>query len=140
MPWILSPVYLFYKIQISITCALFGKKVGVDQYKNKYFILRKKNAFGKNKRICIYYNLPEATKIPAIWADWMHYRTNSVPSSSYKPKYSWILPHLPNITLSKYKYRHLTSAKYNAENDLIPRLNLKNQIGVRKYQAWSPTN
>lgn len=130
--------YLFAKAHAMFVCILFGKKVGEDQYKNKYYVLAFKNYLGKHKRFCLFYGLPEATKVPPNWADWMAHRTNFAPSSSYTPKYSWIMPSLPMLTLSKYKYRQLKHSKYNSVFDVIPRLNLQNKTGVRSYKAWSP--
>ena len=121
-----------------LICTFFGKKVGVDQFKNSYFVLLFKDHFDRHKRICVYNGIPEASKVPPHWADWIHFRTNTTPQTNYKPKYSWMLSSLPNLTLSKYKYRQLTHPKYNQGFDLIPRLNLKNKTGVRHYKSWSP--
>ena len=75
-----------------------SKKVGVDEFGNKYFI---KN---NNKRIVIYNGIAEATKIPAEWHVWLHYITNQIPVNINTNKYSWQKIHHPNLTGTKNAY------------------------------------
>ena len=127
-------MYLFHKIYTIVVCFIFGKKIGIDQYKNLYYVLSLNNALGKKRRICIYNGIPEGTKIPPVWSDWINYRTDNIPSSVYTPKYPWIMSSLPTLTFSKYKYRQKTSSKYQEEYDIMPQLKTK----LRFYKPWSP--
>jgi NADH:ubiquinone oxidoreductase subunit len=130
--------HLFFKFYIGLVCKFWGRCVGRDQYANQYFVLKSTNHLGKKKRICLYNGIPEGSKVPPLWADWLNYRSMNVPDQNYKPKYSWIMPFLPSLTLSKYRYLQLNHEKYNPDYDLVPRLNLKNKTGVRHCKFWSP--
>ena len=59
---------------------LKGKKVGIDEKGNKFYVHRKNN----KKRWIIYNGLMDASKVPALWHDWLHYRTDEIPNESEK--------------------------------------------------------
>ncbi len=133
----LSPLYLSSKIYNTIICKLFGECVAVDNFNNKYYVLRIKNYWGKNKRICLYKGYPEASKIPPLYNDWIHFRTDTLPSKNQGHKYQWMLDHVPCLTLSHYKFRQQTLNSYDKDLDLIT-ITIKSNTKVRSYKAWSP--
>lgn len=113
--------------------ALFGKKVGVDEFGNKYYHTKafSKNVgmYGKERRWVVFKGKAEASKIPPHWHGWIHYSFDEVPKNSdIKKDYEWQKEHLPNLTGTEYAY--LPSGH-----------NLKG--GVRDkatgdYEAWKP--
>ena len=62
---------IFFKIY----CFLFAKKIGCDEYGNKYYT--KKNLSPKNnyreRRFVIYKGIVEASKVPQEWNAWLHH-------------------------------------------------------------------
>lgn len=87
------------KFLINLQIKLFCKKIGVDQYGNKYY--EKISNKGKNKRYVIYNGIVESSKIPPMWHAWLHYIENKVPTMKIS-KYSWQKEHVPNLTGTIY--------------------------------------
>lgn len=75
---------------------LFGKKLGQDEFGNKYF------TNSKGKRWVIYQGLDEASKVPAEWHRWLHKTTDELPVDV--KKHSWEQQHLPNLTGTVHSY------------------------------------
>ena len=61
----------------------FGKLVGIDDSKNKYYV------DSKDRRWVIFNSDVEATKIPPEWHAWMHHLIKEVPSQKEFSKYKW---------------------------------------------------
>lgn len=100
--------------------AVFGKKIGADEFGNKYFT----NKGGK--RWVIYNGIAEASKVPAAWHRWLHKTTDEAPEKIKKHK--WEKPHLPNLTG--------TINAYLPDNHPS-----KLSAGAKKpqsYSAWTP--
>ncbi len=119
-------MYLSYNnFFFKIYCFLFTKKVGEDNYGNKYFF--KKNSSPKNnfreRRFVIYKGVVEASKIPQEWNAWLHHMSNNIPiSNEKKPK--WIKNHVPNLTGTPYAYEYKDK---------------KNKMKIKNiYSRWSP--
>lgn len=107
----------------NILTKLFFKKIGNDEYGNKYFISKKKNSRGFYTRRVIYKGFSEPSKVPPMWNAWLRYNTDEPPKNSH---YFWQKPHLPNLTGTKYAYspRGIKGEK------------LEKYSG--QYNAWTP--
>jgi NADH:ubiquinone oxidoreductase subunit len=102
---------------------LKGAHVANDDFGNMYY--EERFLFGKPKnrrqrRWVIYKGVPEASKVPAEWHAWLHFTTDSTPEGTPPVSYSWIKPHLPNLTGTDKAYE--------------PPVNRK----ATYYQAWQP--
>ena len=106
-----SRIYTFLK----------GKKVGIDEKCNKFYVHRKNN----KKRWIIYNGLMDASKVPALWHDWLHYRTNEIPNESDK-NLNWYKMHKENTTGTEEAY----SPDLSKNNE--PKILKKN------YEPWNP--
>ena len=100
---------------------LKGKKVGIDEKGNKFYVHRKNN----KKRWIIYNGLMDASKVPALWHDWLHYRTDEIPNESDK-NLNWYKMHKENTTGTKEAY----SPDLSKNNE--PKILKKN------YEPWNP--
>jgi len=111
---------------------LFGKFVGKDEFGNKYYEHRSALLGGRKKRWVIYNGEEEATKIPATWHAWVHYVTDKKPKSSPGPSKdktkTWIKPHLPNLSGTKYTYRPKGHVLEGGER----------ATATGDYEAWKP--
>lgn len=98
------------KIGTLIFTTVFGKKVGVDEFGNKYYKSSKLvgkyiGRYDKERRWVIFKGKAEPSKIPAYWHGWMHYALDEVPTAAdIKKKYQWQKSHLPNLTGTAYSY------------------------------------
>ena len=68
----------------------FGKLVGVDDSKNKYYV------DSKDRRWVIFNSEVEATKIPPEWHAWIHHLIKEVPTKADFSKYDWQKDHHEN--------------------------------------------
>ena len=92
----------------------FGKYVGSDEYKNKYYQSK------KNERWVIYANNIEATQITADWYLWMHHTIDKAPENK-DIKHLWQKKHQENQS--------------GTSNSLKPIKIRKNDI-KKKYDTW----
>ncbi|MDA7715700.1 NADH-ubiquinone oxidoreductase subunit NDUFA12 family protein [Pelagibacteraceae bacterium] len=92
----------------------FGKYVGSDEYKNKYYQSK------EDERWVIYANNIEATKITTDWYLWMHHTIDKIPDNKDN-KYLWQKKHLENQT--------------GTDNSFKPVKIRKNNI-KKKYETW----
>lgn len=95
----------------------FAKKIGEDEFGNKYY--QNKNG----KRLVIYNGIVEPSKIPMTWHSWLHYYNDKIPHET--EKYSWQKIHIPNLTGTKNAYSP-NSQKSDSEKT------------SQNYQAWKP--
>ena len=77
----------------------FGKLVGKDDFGNKYYENKK-----KTKRLVIYREEIDASKISADWYSWIHFMKNKIEFNTKIKKYDWQKPHLSNQTGTKNAY------------------------------------
>ena len=94
-----------------------GKKIGSDEFGNKYY------CNSKGKRWVIYKNSVEASKIPPEWHRWIHFITNNKPSDNIK-KFKWQKKHEENLTGSIKAYK--------PEGSLAN----KSKKNMKKYETW----
>ena len=108
-------------ITTKLYTSIFGKKLGEDEFGNRYFT----NTGGR--RWVIYNGVAEASKVPSDWHRWLHKTTDETPKSS-KRKYKWQKDHLPNLSGGELAY--------------VPKGHLKRGGKRAKttgdYQAWKP--
>lgn len=102
---------------------IFAKKVGEDQYGNKYYLGNNSNYLGQKKRYVIFKGMDESSKVPPVWHSWLHYMSDVIPNDNAQKNYSWQQDHLPNLTGTKYAYH---PAK-NSEN-----------VRYANYSKWIP--
>jgi NADH:ubiquinone oxidoreductase subunit len=91
----------------------FGKLVGIDDSKNKYYV------DSKDRRWVIFNTEVEATKIPPEWHAWIHHLIKEVPTKAEFLKYEWQKDHQENKTGTKAayspnKYKVQTKADYES--------------------------
>jgi NADH dehydrogenase len=91
----------------------FGKFVGIDDSKNKYYV------DSKDRRWVIFNTEVEATKIPPEWHAWIHHLIKDVPTKAEFSKYEWQKDHQENKTGTKEayspnKYKLQTKADYES--------------------------
>ena len=94
-----------------------GKKIGSDEFGNKYYFN------SKGKRWVIYKNSVESSKIPPEWHRWIHFITNDKPSDNIK-KFKWQKKHEENLTGSIKAYK--------PEGSLAN----KSKKNMKKYETW----
>jgi len=82
------------------TALRFGTLVGTDEYNNRYYLSRRKDSFGRQKRIVRYHGKADPSCIPPEWHGWLHYTFSSIP----KKRYSWQQEHHPNFTGTSLAY------------------------------------
>ena len=95
----------------------FGKFVGVDEFKNKYYT----NSIGK--RWVIYKDRIESSKIPPQWHLWIHFLNDKIPENNLK-KYEWQKQYQENLTGTDKAYKPKGS------------LASENKSNVKKYENW----
>ena len=100
-----------------------GKYIASDDYGNMYYQERfyfNPKPERKPRRWVIYKGIPEASKVPAEWHAWLHFTSDKTPDQANPVGFSWIKPHLPNLTGTKKAY--------------APSVNKK----AKFYKPWQP--
>jgi len=100
--------------------AFFGKKLGEDEFGNRYFTSK------GGKRWVMFNGIDEASKVPAEWHRWLHKTTNDLPSNI--SKYDWEKPHLPNLSGTENAYLPTNHASRPGAKT----------ANAKKYVAWNP--
>ncbi|MFV9875226.1 MAG: NADH-ubiquinone oxidoreductase subunit NDUFA12 family protein [Rickettsiales endosymbiont of Dermacentor nuttalli] len=104
---------------------LFAKKVGEDNFGNKYYLSKCLNAEKKPKRIILYKGVAEPSKIPPLWHSWIHYKTDVVPNSN---TYQWQNKRTVNMTGTDLAYMPPGHVNKEAKHDRT----------INDYQPWQP--
>jgi len=121
---VLSPVHI-----TSVT--LFGgsKRVGTDEFGNKYYRAKPRKGYKRERRWVIYKGAPEATKVPPEWHGWLHHQSDIIPTKEGNGyRRSWQKPHQPTMTG--------TSGAYRPPGHLLKEGQRDKATG--DYEAWSP--
>jgi len=107
-----------------------GKKVGEDEYGNRYFEEAGKGTGpnGAKRRWVVYKGYADASRVPSDWHGWLHHTFDAPPSEEPLPRKAWEKDHHPNLTGTVHAYRPTGSladprARQSASGD---------------YEAWSP--
>lgn len=104
-----------------------GKRVGEDQFGNKYYE-GGHHKDGYKRRWVIYKNYSEASTIPPGWHGWIHHRTDVPPTQEAYCPHSWEKPHQPNLTGTSQAYTPKGSIIHNGARPQVS----------GDYEAWSP--
>ena len=106
-----------------------GVQVGGDTDGNLYYTERRAVAGRRARRWVIYKGAAEASKVPADWHGWLHYRTDTPPPAGGRPRPAWGLDHASNATGTLRAYRppgHVLSGG-------------KRDKATGDYQPWTPS-
>jgi NADH:ubiquinone oxidoreductase subunit len=106
-----------------------GRKIGIDQEGNTYYIERKAPK-GRQPRRWVIYNAAkgadEASRVPPEWHAWLHYTVDKPVLDA--PRATWQKEHLPNRTGTANAY-------------LPPGHDLRGgrrERAAGDYEAWQP--
>ncbi len=106
-----------------------GVLVGSDTGGNRYYTERRAVVGRRVRRWVIYDGAAEASKVPADWHGWLHYRTDEPPPADGHPRREWQRDHAPNPTGTIGAYRppgHVLSGG-------------KRDKATGDYQPWTPS-
>ena len=107
---------MFSNIGTLINTALFGKKIGEDEFGNFYYL-------NNNKRWVIYFKNNDASSVPPDWQAWLTYTLNDIPNKKNITKHKWQDNHQPNLTGIDYMFQSSNKVKKKEKNI---------------YSSWSP--
>ena len=121
---VMSPAYTKF-----VTLFGGGKKIGSDEYGNRYYEAKPRKGYKYTRRWVIYDGEPEASKVPPEWHGWLHHQSDEAPNkqdSSYRRQ--WQKPHVQNVTG--------TNAAYRPPGHLLEGGTRDKATG--DYEAWTP--
>ncbi|WP_375318575.1 NADH-ubiquinone oxidoreductase subunit NDUFA12 family protein [Candidatus Tisiphia endosymbiont of Oplodontha viridula] len=98
---------------------IFSRRIGKDQFGNKYYESKKLDYLGQARRQVVYKGKVEASKVPPMWHAWLHYMINEVPINN--GKFDWQQDYLPNITSTSLSHKRV-----------------KNTTTKTEYNRWQP--
>ncbi len=107
----------------------FGKRVGKDEFGNRYYRRSKPGksvGMAHEERWVYYKGQVEASKIPGPWFEWLHFTAQDPPAEV--SHYTWEKQHIPNLTGTRGAYfppGHLSAGG-------------KRDKAIGDYQAWRP--
>jgi NADH:ubiquinone oxidoreductase subunit len=110
--------------------ALYGEKVGEDEFGNRYFRTRGRKidpTLRFERRWVIYNGYAEASSIPPSWHGWMHHTVDEPPSSAYQPR-PWQKQYVQNMTGTPAAYRPPGSTLASGHRP----------AATGDYKAWTP--
>ncbi len=118
-----SPVHI-----TSVTLFSGAKRVGIDDFGNKYYRAKARKGYNHERRWVIYKGAPEATKVPPEWHGWLHHQSDVVPSEVKNSfRRSWQKPHRQNMTGTNLAYRPPSYADGGVRDK-----------ATGDYEAWTP--
>lgn len=121
---VMSPVHI-----TAVTLFSGSKRIGADEYGNKYYRAKPRKGYKKERRWVIYKGAPEASKVPPEWHGWLHHQSDVVPSeSALSFRRSWQKPHQPNMTGTAQAYRPPGHILEGGKRDKA----------TGDYEAWQP--
>lgn len=107
---------------------LIGKKVGSDEFGNKYYRYPRKNR--REKRWVVYKNDAEPSTVTAEWWGWLHHKNENPPTEVGYKRHQWQKPHQANMTG--------TDEAYRPEGHIFK--GGKRAAATGDYEAWTPEN
>ncbi len=107
---------------IWVTVMLFGTRVGVDEFGNRYFRERRARR-GRERRWVLYRGPAEGSAVPPLWQAWLTHTTDQLPGED--APHPWQRPHRPN--------RSGTADAHRPPGSL-----LDTAAPPRPYQPWTP--
>lgn len=97
----------------------FSKKVGKDQYGNRYYESKKHDYLGRARRQVIYKGKVDASKVPPMWHAWLHYMVSELPNEDNK--FPWQQDYFHNVSSTNYSTKAVDT-----------------NISKQKYNRWKP--
>lgn len=82
-----------------------GEFVGQDEFGNHYYRERGKAHDRWERRWVIYEGDDEASKVPALWHQWLHKTVHEPPADAGSARRVWYKQHQPNRTGTDSAYR-----------------------------------
>mgnify|MGYP001223405801 FL=1 len=107
---------------------LYGRLVGEDKFKNKYYSSSSNFLDLKAKRWVIFKGDIEATKVPPHWHAWLH-KSIDKPPLDYKHIYPWQKDHEQNMTGTSEAYYPKSHPLSKSHED---------QSSKDTYETWDP--
>jgi NADH:ubiquinone oxidoreductase subunit len=83
-----------------LTTWLYGRRVGEDQFGNRYYENRK-----GTRRWVVYKGTVEASRVPPEWHGWLHHTFEKPPTIEPLKTQSWEKEYLPNLSGTPEAYR-----------------------------------
>ena len=121
---VLSPVHITV-----FTLTSGSRKVGEDQFGNKYYTAKARPGYKRERRWVIYNGKPEASAVPPEWHGWLHHQSNNIPDDLQDSfRREWQIPHKPNMTGTQQAYRppgHILKGG-------------QREKATGDYEAWTP--
>ena len=111
-----------------LTLAMRGaKKVGEDEYGNRYFEERGQTGpDGNKRRWVVYKGYADASRVPSDWHGWLHHTFKDAPSDKPMVHKDWEKPHQENLTGSALAYAPTGSIRRAQPDERAD------------YEAWQP--
>lgn len=106
-----------------------ARKVGEDEYGNRYFEERKASLEGRPRRYVIYNGYADPSRVPVDWHGWLHHTFADPPTVAPFRLKRWEKGHLPNLTGTVHAYRPKGSLSETGER----------AASSGDYEAWRPS-
>ncbi len=106
-----------------------ARRVGEDEYGNRYFEEKKPSIEGRKRRYVLYRGLAEPSKVPAEWHGWLHHTLDLPPTEAPLKRRAWETDHTPNLTGTPYATRPKGSLARGKDG---------RQKADGDYEAWTP--
>ena len=107
-----------------------GKKVGVDEFGNKYYCNKAKALHGRERRWVMYGGDIDASRIPPEWHAWLHHTTSEPLTENAAQAHPWQKDHVANMTGTANAYR---PRGHNYKGG-------KRAAATGDYEAWTPAD
>lgn len=113
-----------------LTLAMRGsRKVGEDEFGNRYFEEKGNTGpDGRKRRWVVYNGYADASRVPSDWHGWLHHTFDQPPTEAPLERKAWEKDHHPNLTGTVHAYRPTGSLAVSEAR----------QAASGDYESWSP--
>ena len=130
---LLSKIFIWWKDATPgtfLTLAMRGgRKVGEDEFGNRYFEESGVTGpDGQKRRWVVYKGYADASRVPSDWHGWLHHTFDTPPTEAPLERKSFEKDHHPNLTGTIYAYRPTGSLADSRDR----------QAARGDYESWSP--
>lgn len=117
-------MFFFNAFFIKFSVFFFAKLVATDQFGNKYYEYEKrKDVFGRKKRVCVYNGLPDSSRVPVVLHSWLHHNQDNIAYIlSLRKKFIKNSPIVANLSGTNHQMDY--NSKYTAIRSV--------------YSKWTP--
>lgn len=106
-----------------------GKKIGEDEFGNRYFEqVRGDSPLDGPRRWVMYPKMSDGSQVPPEWYSWLHHTVDTPPTARDLKKRAWQKPHRMNMTGTSEAYRPPGSILTPEARPTVS----------GDYEAWSP--